>query len=179
MDAGSSPHTRGTHVDSDILLSDPRFIPAYAGNAGKAHDSRLLQAVHPRIRGERRSATSTIWLYRGSSPHTRGTQEIIDDKRSSFRFIPAYAGNAHAQSGKRWSLLVHPRIRGERRNVPTTPAARSGSSPHTRGTRSRGHDPLPSRRFIPAYAGNAYRGSASFRCGPVHPRIRGERFSAT
>ena len=50
-----------------------------------------------------------------------------------------------------------------------------GSSPHTRGTRSRGRSPSAARRLIPAYAGNAHRWSFRRLRVAVHPRIRGER----
>ena len=72
-------------------------------------------------------------------------------------------------------MSVHPRIRGERQNGAADSQRISGSSPHTRGTRTR---PPPGAlwiRFIPAYAGNAT-GRPPFPAEQtVHPRIRGER----
>ena len=52
---------------------------------------------------------------------------------------------------------------------------RTGSSPHTRGTRSATARNRPCPRFIPAYAGNASRIMRLMVFRPVHPRIRGER----
>ena len=71
------------------------------------------------------------------------------------RFIPAYAGNAHARERIAVSYTVHPRIRGERKLKSKDKEGTDGSSPHTRGTR----------------AACATRS----RMATVHPRIRGER----
>ena len=54
-------------------------------------------------------------------------------------------------------------------------AARTGSSPHTRGTHDHGAQTLGNARFIPAYAGNARRMPSITSWKTVHPRIRGER----
>ena len=91
----------------------------------------------------------------GSSPHTRGTRWRLSDEAGAFRFIPAYAGNAALHIVCVLPLAVHPRIRGERPYLASFRIIRSGSSPHTRGTRSLlGSHPIK-HRFIPAYAGNA------------------------
>ena len=70
---------------------------------------------------------------------------------------------------------VHPRMRGERGQLPASLTCWGGSSPHARGTRA-GDPPSPrAGRFIPACAGNA-RVIEAFSCSvSVHPRMRGER----
>ena len=131
---GSSPHARGTPY---ILLYDSgndRFIPACAGNAPGRPGNAPLSAVHPRMRGERHNVTSSSFLEFGSSPHTRGTQNIRSVQTAPGRFIPAYAGNARAPRWPTWPNTVHPRIRGERFVAVTGCVAILGSSPHTRGT---------------------------------------------
>ena len=152
---GSSPHTRGTPAADDPMTALVRFIPAYAGNA--------------------RSAIPRHGAVCGSSPHTRGTLGGKLDALRHVRFIPAYAGNALALHAGTSSPAVHPRIRGERRTRSASCRASTGSSPHTRGTRTPG-SVLPSRtRFIPAYAGNASSRARTRKARTVHPRIRGER----
>ena len=132
---GSSPHTRGT------------LDPPYP-------DTEQF-AVHPRIRGERSAASWMLCVTFGSSPHTRGTHWRCTRELHRRRFIPAYAGNARRVFLPVLRPAVHPRIRGERRTRSASCRASTGSSPHTRGTRTPG-SVLPSRtRFIPAYAGNA------------------------
>ena len=70
---------------------------------------------------------------------------------------------------------VHPRVCGERPGGASDLLALTGSSPRVRGTPSLPRLHPPSRRFIPACAGNAFvwRPKASRRT--VHPRVCGER----
>ena len=69
---------------------------------------------------------------------------------------------------------VHPRTRGE--HEPSRPwrRARSGSSPHTRGTSPDGRGERRHRRFIPAHAGNIPVPNLAASHTTVHPRTRGE-----
>ena len=153
---GSSPHARGTQVLRAHRDSIPRFIPAYAGNAGQPVIQLQDAAVHPRIRGERNIVPIIPHRVIGSSPHTRGTRRFCQRGKCYRRFIPAYAGNALKRCCTGSIRTVHPRIRGERPKHPRCGFLRGGSSPHTRGTRKR-HQWLARRtRFIPAYAGNAF-----------------------
>ena len=50
---GSSPHARGTLHQRAVHGSNPRFIPACAGNAAMVSARSGDGAVHPRMRGER------------------------------------------------------------------------------------------------------------------------------
>ena len=111
----------------------------------------------------------------GSSPHTRGTRALAPGLLRVQRFIPAYAGNARMGGTARPPRTVHPRMRGERGQLPASLTCWGGSSPHARGTRA-GDPPSPrAGRFIPACAGNA-RVIEAFSCSvSVHPRMRGER----
>ena len=152
-----------------------RFIPAYAGNARDKNANRYGQAVHPRIRGERRVPVKEAPIAVGSSPHTRGTHVCNGCGRAAFRFIPAYAGNAECRGCACKGPTVHPRIRGERGLCHQVVECRVGSSPHTRGTHRRQRQARAARRFIPAYAGNAQYSRRPHRLATVHPRIRGER----
>ena len=135
-DAGSSPHARGTHSRSAHILTHGRFIPACAGNACTSGVTVLASAVHPRMRGERKTiATATEWG-NGSSPHARGTHGPPYRPRDDRRFIPACAGNASTSLHRRVSAAVHPRMRGERMKWPLCRFTMAGSSPHARGTRA-------------------------------------------
>ena len=90
---GSSPLARGTVAGRREGSSMTRFIPACAGN-GPFHGRRTSRlAVHPRLRGERRSWDSWIWRASGSSPLARGTGDHPQELRLCRRFIPACAGN--------------------------------------------------------------------------------------
>ena len=90
----------------------------------------------------------------GSSPRARGTVAPMTPARLLARFIPACAGNGASSRSSRVRVTVHPRVRGERPYLPSSPEGKAGSSPRARGTANfrlhHGH----SARFIPACAGN-------------------------
>ena len=70
---GSSPHARGTPDEDALRDGHRRFIPACAGNAFPGFFQERIQAVHPRMRGERSGASMSLEKIPGSSPHARGT----------------------------------------------------------------------------------------------------------
>ena len=76
--------------------------------------------------------------------------------------------------GGQWAA-VHPRACGEQFIVLDGLGLDDGSSPRMRGTATRTTLQRPSRRFIPAHAGN--RATMGSRSGPttVHPRACGEQ----
>ena len=72
----------------------------------------------------------------GSSPHARGTHQIVCRCTLDKRFIPACAGNTTTSLKQPSTLAVHPRMRGEHMlSIPYGNQC-SGSSPHARGTRA-------------------------------------------
>ena len=173
---GSSPHARGTRHRARPRQLRQRFIPACAGNAHSGWRGRQLQAVHPRMRGERMSSKNLVARGDGSSPHARGTQRAPRTHRTGRRFIPACAGNAILVSLPTISPKVHPRMRGERIDLYIITQGPNGSSPHARGTLEETTiNPLITR-FIPACAGNALMESTPVGYCSVHPRMRGERW---
>ena len=172
---GSSPHARGTRVSNGRCSRVPRFIPACAGNAQPDTRPSTGSAVHPRMRGERKLTKLPPEKAAGSSPHARGTHEPGSREQTTFRFIPACAGNALPPLLAALGRTVHPRMRGERAHRYLGIVMPIGSSPHARGTpRGARADGRPGR-FIPACAGNAGYGRRRGTCGTVHPRMRGER----
>ena len=68
----------------------------------------------------------------------------------------------------------HPRIRGEHGRLHERRQDGTGSSPHTRGARTRGSTSTGAGRIIPAYAGSTAVTTPPSRDRPDHPRIRGE-----
>ena len=134
-----------------------------------------ISAVHPRVGGERPGETRGFASFSGSSPRGRGTHSEIRGGRIPLRFIPAWAGNADDTLIPSAEPSVHPRVGGERQKIIEKIGTESGSSPRGRGTRRDTPGRSRLRRFIPAWAGNAYR----YRRRPVgctvHPRVGGER----
>ncbi|BCX89980.1 hypothetical protein MIN45_P2354 [Methylomarinovum tepidoasis] len=134
VNAGSSPHARGTLEGSFSSFFVNRFIPACAGNAFLRQAPPFRVTVHPRMRGERLKFGDLSPAHNGSSPHARGTHDSACPALPGTRFIPACAGNA--PPGWRWSAppAVHPRMRGERPPADDRLGPERGSSPHARGT---------------------------------------------
>ncbi len=155
LNAGSSPHARGTPACWSRCRRSSRFIPACAGNAKGSLLAPSRSPVHPRMRGERQNLHRKSVSTNGSSPHARGTRPLGLINGALVRFIPACAGNAHPRSAFAGLWPVHPRMRGERV----------------------GHAEYANEilRFIPACAGNAETAAPSRILPAVHPRMRGER----
>ena len=105
----------------------------------------------------------------------RGTRIASSKLSISYRFIPAYAGNALMPIPISTSVTVHPRVCGERYDPIVGRPCSDGSSPRMRGTLPNPPVYNHSSRFIPAYAGNAISQSTDERLHTVHPRVCGER----
>ena len=151
---GSSPLTRGTRLRLESEARRLRFIPAYAGNSRGTEGVTKMAPVHPRLRGELCLISTGRRLLIGSSPLTRGTQEVKRLRAERLRFIPAYAGNSNTPINALPFRAVHPRLRGE------LVALIGVKSDYW--------------RFIPAYAGNSLTFLTDWLKCSVHPRLRGE-----
>ncbi len=178
MSAGSSPQARGTLATTSPTNRTLRFIPAGAGNTEPLRLALEQAAVHPRRRGEHRKFSNTTSAGRGSSPQARGTPSAPSTKDTPSRFIPAGAGNTFRSAVAASPSPVHPRRRGEHSGIEISLLAAGGSSPQARGTRPGGCPACSCRRFIPAGAGNTDPECSGRRLRTVHPRRRGEHFSA-
>ncbi len=132
-----------------------RFIPACAGNARHTRSGTDLEAVHPRVCGERDHMKKTAASKTGSSPRVRGTLALNAAIPIPERFIPACAGNARRQDNRALRSSVHPRVCGERLCNRRLTSLIFGSSPRVRGTHMAATASQTVTRFIPACAGNA------------------------
>ncbi len=175
--SGSSPLARGTVDSLTDCAVKVRFIPARAGNGDPMKGSSAVSPVHPRSRGERRTAGVRDRMSDGSSPLARGTAGRPETGRSPGRFIPARAGNGHRHRRHSGASPVHPRSRGERFPDDGVKDHVAGSSPLARGTAAAGDRTEGRERFIPARAGNGGRTPAPAGRRSVHPRSRGERLA--
>ena len=111
---------------------------------------------------------------RGSPPHTRGIQNILERQEHVSGITPAYAGNTLLVFVCNTPVWDHPRIRGEYLFIPSKVQDNRGSPPHTRGIRKGIKFSYYDEGITPAYAGNTYH--IHNVCIPLqdHPRIRGE-----
>ena len=151
---GSSPHVRGTLCQVPRTLHTYRFIPACAGNTLADLLKGRRSSVHPRMCGEHMRSKVRVLSHFGSSPHVRGTPDIIFLNARERRFIPACAGNTGPAHSIDKYLPVHPRMCGEHKYQRAAVGAVVGSSPHVRGTPIWPRLCQGPHRFIPACAGN-------------------------
>ena len=110
----------------------------------------------------------------GSSPHARGTLDILHRYHHYLGIIPACAGNTKPIESLAGRSGDHPRMRGEHPLLIDPMTCDEGSSPHARGTLLL---TLEERRFngiIPACAGNTTVPAFSAISYRDHPRMRGE-----
>ena len=144
---------RGTQL-VQFHPSEPRFIPAGAGNTASMRSWIRLRTVYPRWRGEHPAGMCRVQLDAGLSPLARGTLVRLMQGILSERFIPAGAGNTRWRRRRQILQTVYPRWRGEHCTIMGNSLPLDGLSPLARGT-----PPTPSwrqrsGRFIPAGAGN-------------------------
>ena len=175
---GSSPLTRGKHVQESCGLAPSRLIPAHAGKtADGVHFCVPFGGSSPLTRGK----PPTMGRSRagaGSSPLTRGKRSVCKDERAMTGLIPAHAGKTVGQCTRRTGVPAHPRSRGE--NAPTGRPRPSGpgSSPLTRGKRARRAWSFCPLGLIPAHAGKTRGQESRHEGSPAHPRSRGENQAA-
>ena len=195
---GSSPHTRGAHIQQPQGAGAERIIPAYAGSTADRRKSRRAMcgsSPHtrgaPAARASHRAPTRIIPAYAGSTircrvgrrpasdhPRIRGEHAATWTAASiSPRIIPAYAGSTRTAVGSICRAGDHPRIRGEHATKLQQALHVAGSSPHTRGAQARYSLAAGDARIIPAYAGSTEALRIDPRDPPDHPRIRGEHSS--
>ena len=153
--SGSSPRVRGTRLPRAPFGRRWRFIPACAGDARWRLNQKSRPAVHPRVCGGRCGEQRFVDGAAGSSPRVRGTLAIARGTFSQTRFIPACAGDAPSRAAPFGSSPVHPRVCGGRIMARAALRAGDGSSPRVRGTLPVDRFRKPTRRFIPACAGDA------------------------
>ena len=130
--------------------------------------------AHPRSRGENLTYLKSPPLVSGSSPLTRGKQELPRLQAPQPGLIPAHAGKTLPQVPSQVGEGAHPRSRGENPRAGTSRRVGLGSSPLTRGKPGSWHSRRKRIGLIPAHAGktlSSLPGSAARR---AHPRSRGE-----
>ncbi len=154
VELGSSPRGRGTPAAEKGRKNERRFIPAWAGNTDSGLWFLAETSVHPRVGGEHCRSRGKTENRRGSSPRGRGTRMESLTNGSTYRFIPAWAGNTSGAVSAGCCRSVHPRVGGEHERGGRRREGDSGSSPRGRGTRARPGSAAFRRRFIPAWAGN-------------------------
>ena len=169
-----SPLTRGKPCGEGAPCVSEGLIPAHAGKTVRCVIPTRSATVHPRSRGENAPGIASASWFQGSSPLTRGKRRRRRTRLSSSGLIPTHAGKTTPVHLRFSGETAHPRSRGKTVDDGDQAIPRTGSSPLTRGKRSRRSGGRRRRRLIPAHAGKTGRSVVVMGLGPAHPRSRGE-----
>ena len=151
--SGSSPLTRGKHLEQLAAAGVRGLIPAHAGKTGVPSFFPKEDWAHPRSRGENSSMLPRRSPNSGSSPLTRGKHENARLAVLGFGLIPAHAGKTSRMSVAACSAQAHPRSRGENVLASWRLGLCLGSSPLTRGKLHPVEHTADIDGLIPAHAG--------------------------
>ena len=190
---GSSPLTRGKHVNGELGPHVGGLIPAHAGKTARRSSPSTPGQAHPRSRGENHVARGRPIDGEGSSPLTRGKHGNVQvypragvahprsrGENSRVRCSRAsHGGSSPLARGKPCVVCVwaHPRSRGENASSCGMAKCIPGSSPLARGKRDRAGDVRPEIGLIPARAGKTIQKAPNVSASRAHPRSRGENLS--
>ena len=172
-----SPLTPGKPPPRAVRGADLRLIPAHAGKTNRDSILGPKVAAHPRSRGENHGLSPGKSARLGSSPLTRGKRVASSGFGGEVGLIPAHAGKTAGVRRADQGDGAHPRSRGENAILLGVPFTTAGSSPLTRGKRTRQASPRNRQRLIPAHAGKTDRAWRRGVHPQAHPRSRGENFT--
>ena len=134
--------------------------------------------AHPRSRGENCCVRHAVCVASGSSPLTRGKRWGRGCRLRGRGLIPAHAGKTQCKSLIFCARSAHPRSRGENSGGPICVWCPSGSSPLTRGKRSRRRHRSRALRAHPRSRGeNMMCAIVGFPVAGSSPLTRGKRMS--
>ena len=172
---GSPPRMRGKDHGRDHEQGYSGITPAYAGKSARLRRFPAASRDHPRVCGEKYCCTAIALRSSGSPPRMRGKDRHAISIHGIVGITPAYAGKvakssitkllsgitpAYAGKSPRWRGTScrgwdHPRVCGEKNDLPAVHDRSLGSPPRVRG---KGHLTLAvshMHRITPAYAGKS------------------------
>ena len=170
---GRSPRGRGKRAHLQPSAPFLGSIPAWAGEAQTLSNNKLRSRVDPRVGGGSKTFSTIFACSEGRSPRGRGKLSEPCLWRPLHGSIPAWAGEARGRR-RTWRCGgVDPRVGGGSRWKPTRITPTSGRSPRGRGKLIRWGAWRDRQGSIPAWAGEAWRGSSRRRRPRVDPRVGG------
>ena len=111
---GSPPRARG-EVKYDVKVGEEgRITPACAGRSRSGSGSPAPEKDHPRVRGEKKSASFFPIGVPGSPPRARGEGYQTTVLFHAHRITPACAGRRELSRFACGMSKDHPRVRGEK-----------------------------------------------------------------
>ena len=150
---GSPPRVRGKVgliCPTRILM---RITPACAGKRTKTFCCRRRCWDHPRVCGEKASATPLKSSPRGSPPRVRGKVGVTPRSMPDKRITPACAGKSMTGMQTCRCTRDHPRVCGEKHDSVNPSISCKGSPPRVRGKAARLPATSTVSRITPACAG--------------------------
>ena len=172
---GSPPHMRGKDSSGSEIFPVFGITPAYAGKSMGALIADAAERDHPRMCGEKTSASSLFNTAAGSPPRVRGKELRVETCFSHDGITPAYAGKRVSRSRAKTGEWDHPRVCGEKTVIHKNDRIAQGSPPRVRGKvlgTGKGCDGVG---ITPACAGKrmVFAGRKSRTWD--HPRVCGEK----
>ncbi len=130
---GSPPRGRGKALSSALALAHVRITPAWAGKSGNGNPTKSGKRDHPRVGGEKLTASLRIPSLSGSPPRGRGKDFLFLDRLFAQRITPAWAGKSTVWRKHQRQNRDHPRVGGEKAFANIAPNPAIGSPPRGRG----------------------------------------------
>ena len=158
---GSPPRMRGKADYTPVVDVRVRITPAYAGKSDNFVAALSDFGDHPRVCGEKCSATGSGLAVSGSPPRMRGKVPVVSSVSVQFGITPAYAGKSVSLNVLTPVFRDHPRVCGEKPTVPAVGTVFAGSPPRMRGKDFSHLGDVGQNRITPAYAGKRLKRSHS------------------
>ena len=131
--SGSPPRVRGKVLTQSDTYWQMRITPACAGKRVIANPCSPANEDHPRVCGEK---TGQQWLgdvASGSPPRVRGKEYNPNPAKRNTGITPACAGKSWRAADRERLMEDHPRVCGEKGEIPTNVRNGLGSPPRVRG----------------------------------------------
>ena len=151
---GSPPRAWGIRIRAERMTLTRRFTPTCVGNTCIARLPCRSCSVHPHVRGEYFADWRRAEAAPGSPPRAWGIRPVLSLLDARSRFTPTCVGNTAKLTPSRFSLPVHPHVRGEYCGGMFLSLSATGSPPRAWGIREQPDAADDPARFTPTCVGN-------------------------
>ena len=164
---GLSPRGRGNPQDAENCRSNPRSIPAWAGQPVPPEQYENPQSVYPRVGGATALAVTRVWVTTGLSPRGRGNLDGPRTPNKRPRSIPAWAGQPPGGRPSGPPSAVYPRVGGATQSISAPTPTVKGLSPRGRGIMARRRSPRALLALGSVWLGMARSGGGVVDAGSI------------
>ena len=174
---GSPPRGRGKARTLSFCFLRIRITPAWAGKSISQTSTMKPAKDHPRVGGEKHSASSSLYSPRGSPPRGRGKDAGIPILAPVMGITPAWAGKSTFWRKHQRQNRDHPRVGGEKPIRAYVKIWNEGSPPRGRGKDLCGAVGQVQGGITPAWAGKREPYNRRSAAPWDHPRVGGEKLT--